>query len=116
MGEYRSEDIAPLVGVGLVGAGSGRVRWWMEVFAAVVIVRVSIPATFPRIAAVILFGVMDAEIVGLEPPDTEIRAVDTARKVAQIVVGDDGVRRVFGLPLDPLEASAAPEARGDPIE
>jgi len=66
----------------------------MEVFAGVVVVRVTIPSAFPRIPGLVLLGVMDAEVVGLEPSNPKIRSRDTAREVAEVVIGDDGARCV----------------------
>nr|WP_211330656.1 hypothetical protein [Halalkalicoccus subterraneus] len=68
-----SEDggkyVPPLVWIVLILAWRRCIRRWMEVLAGVVIVEVAIPATLPRISRPVLLGVLDAEVVGLEPPD-----------------------------------------------
>nr|WP_158217264.1 hypothetical protein [Halorubrum sp. Ib24] len=69
MGKHGGEYVSPLRWIGIILARCCCVRRRVEVLAAVVIVGVAIPSTLPRIAGLILLGVVDAEVVGLEPSD-----------------------------------------------
>jgi hypothetical protein len=114
--EYGGKYVPPLVRIVLILAWRQCIRGWVEVLAGVVIVRMAIPATLPRIARPILLSVMDAEVVGLEPPDPKIRTRNPARKVSEVVLRDDSVRRIRGACLDIVEASASREVRGNPVQ
>ena len=75
--------------------------------AGVMVIRVPVPSAFPLVTGLVLLRIMDAEVVGLEPANLEIRTGDTARKVAEIVVSDDCIRRVRRAGVDVVEAIAA---------
>ena len=79
----------------------------MEVLTGDMIIRVPVPSALPLIIRLVLLRIMDAEVVGLEPANLEIRTGDTARKVAEIVVSDDCIRRVRRAGVDVVEAIAA---------
>lgn len=88
----------------------------MEVLAGIVVIRVAIPSAFPRVSGLILFSVMDAEVVGLEPTDPKRRTRNPAWEVSEIVVSNDRTRRIRGACLDVVETIASGEASGDAVE
>jgi len=86
------------------------------VFAGVVIVGVAVPATLPRIACLVLLGVVDSEVVGLEPSDLKRGACDSAGEVSKIVVSNDSVWCVRRLCMDTCESGALAEVSSNPVE
>lgn len=114
--EYCCEYISPVSGVGRVFTGCRRVWWRVEVLTSVVIIWVAVPATVPRSAGLVLLGIVNAEVVGLEPPNMERRTRDAVRKVAEVVRCDDCSRCICGSGFDAGEASTSSEVCGDPIE
>lgn len=88
----------------------------MEMFAGIVVVGMTVPATFPRGSSLVLLRVVDAEVLGLEPADPKICTCDPAREVPEVVVGDDSVWRTRGACLDVVEASTSGKVHGNPVE
>lgn len=88
----------------------------MEVLAGVVIIRVAVPSTFPRISRLVLLGIVDAEVVSFEPADLKVRTRNSTWEVAEVVVGDDSVRRVRRACFDVVKPIAPGEVGSDPVK
>lgn len=93
--EDHSKYIPPFRGVPSVFSGCRCIRRWVEVLAGIVVVGVAVPATLPRLARLVLFGVMDTEVISLKLADAKGGTRDSTGEVAEIVVGYNSVRRMW---------------------
>ncbi|MDB9235499.1 hypothetical protein PN409_16425 [Halorubrum ezzemoulense] len=116
IGKYCCEHVPPVIGIVGIRSGCRCIGGLVEVFAGIMIVRVSVPSALARRSGAILFRVVDAEVVGLEPANPEIRTGDATWKVSEVVLSDDRVRCVLRSGLDVVEPVAAGEVCGDPVE
>ena len=83
----------------------------MKVLSAVVLVRMSVPPTLPRLAVGVPLLVMYIEVVVRVPPYLQKRLLHERGKVPEVVTQNEGVRRVLGFEFGTLEPLRFAQAR-----